>query len=119
MDFFQTFWSPSDLPSVPLSKIPNFSFNQTFMRTMCSKSNYSTPKWWKEAVVYQVIPASFNCGKPTIKTNGWGDVTVRMSPQVDMGYDIADYKPSPRIHFIILQYEHRLHSAVRPVAMST
>ncbi|KAF2709078.1 glycoside hydrolase family 13 protein [Pleomassaria siparia CBS 279.74] len=66
-------------------------------------------KWWKEAVVYQIYPASF------LDTNddGWGDVPgitkkldylknlgvdviwtspIYKSPQADMGYDIADYK---------------------------
>ncbi|KAH5604360.1 hypothetical protein HBI45_110260 [Parastagonospora nodorum] len=66
-------------------------------------------KWWKEAVVYQVYPASF------LDTNGdgWGDVPgitskldylkdlgvdvvwvspIYKSPQADMGYDIADYE---------------------------
>ncbi|OTA60040.1 glycoside hydrolase family 13 protein [Hypoxylon sp. EC38] len=74
------------------------------------ESSYSTPKWWKEAVVYQIYPASFQ--KPGV-TSGWGTVkgiTMRLdylkslgidvvwsspilkSPQADMGYDIADYK---------------------------
>ncbi|KAI1410639.1 glycoside hydrolase family 13 protein [Hypoxylon sp. FL1857] len=75
------------------------------------ESSYSTPKWWKEAVVYQIYPASFQC-QPGV-TAGWGTVkgiTSRLdylkslgidvvwsspilkSPQADMGYDIADYK---------------------------
>src|ERR1700753_1135507 len=67
------------------------------------------PKWWKEAVVYQIYPASFK------DTNGDGigdipgilskldylrDLGVNViwvcphykSPQVDMGYDIQDYE---------------------------
>ncbi|TKA72639.1 hypothetical protein B0A55_05984 [Friedmanniomyces simplex] len=70
------------------------------------------PAWWKEAVVYQIYPASF------LSTNsgtepGWGDIRgitskldylkhlgvdivwlspIFKSPQVDMGYDISDYK---------------------------
>ncbi|KAE8366650.1 alpha-glucosidase [Aspergillus caelatus] len=80
---------------------------------MCPKSYDTSAKWWKEAVVYQVYPASFNNGKPVTRANGWGDVAgiidkvpylrslgidivwlspIYMSPQVDMGYDIADYK---------------------------
>ncbi|KAF2143599.1 glycoside hydrolase family 13 protein [Aplosporella prunicola CBS 121167] len=66
-------------------------------------------RWWKDAVVYQVYPASF------LDTNGdgWGDVPgitakldylkdlgvdiiwvspIYKSPQIDMGYDISDYK---------------------------
>ncbi|KAK6949857.1 hypothetical protein Daesc_008180 [Daldinia eschscholtzii] len=76
-----------------------------------TESSYSTPKWWKEAVVYQIYPASFQA-QPGV-TSGWGTVkgiTSRLdylkslgvdvvwsspilkSPQADMGYDIADYK---------------------------
>ncbi|KAF2182401.1 glycoside hydrolase family 13 protein [Zopfia rhizophila CBS 207.26] len=66
-------------------------------------------RWWKEAAVYQIYPASF------LDTNedGWGDVPgitkkldylkdlgvdviwvspIYKSPQADMGYDIADYE---------------------------
>ncbi|KAM3071675.1 hypothetical protein ACMFMG_009547 [Clarireedia jacksonii] len=57
--------------------------------------------WWKESVVYQIYPASFR------DTNGDGHGDVRgitealdylktlgvyKSPQVDMGYDVSDYK---------------------------
>ena len=75
------------------------------------KNSYATPKWWKEAVVYQVYPASFQSHAGA--TTGWGSIkgiTSRLdylkalgvdvlwsspilkSPQADMGYDIADYK---------------------------
>lgn len=74
-------------------------------------SSFSTPQWWKEAVVYQIYPSSFQSTPGN--TSGWGDVkgiTSRLdylkelginvvwsspifkSPQADMGYDIADYK---------------------------
>ncbi|KAL6710335.1 hypothetical protein ACN47E_009281 [Coniothyrium glycines] len=66
-------------------------------------------RWWKEAVVYQIYPASF------LDSNGdgWGDVPgitskldylkdlgvdvvwvcpIYKSPQADMGYDISDYE---------------------------
>lgn len=76
---------------------------------MTAKSSYSTPQWWKEAVVYQIYPASFKDSNG----DGWGDVKgitskldylkslgidvvwsspIFKSPQADMGYDIADYK---------------------------
>ncbi|KAI0006393.1 glycoside hydrolase family 13 protein [Xylariaceae sp. FL0662B] len=76
-----------------------------------TESSFSTPKWWKEAVVYQVYPASFQA-HPGV-TSGWGTIkgiTSRLdylkslgvdvlwsspilkSPQADMGYDIAGYK---------------------------
>ncbi|ETN42374.1 uncharacterized protein HMPREF1541_01528 [Cyphellophora europaea CBS 101466] len=76
---------------------------------MAAKSSFSDPQWWKEAVVYQIYPASFQ----DTNGDGWGDVkgiTSRLdylkslgvdvvwsspifkSPQADMGYDIADYK---------------------------
>ncbi|RYO96506.1 hypothetical protein DL765_011595 [Monosporascus sp. GIB2] len=76
-----------------------------------STNSFSTPAWWKEAVVYQVYPASFQSHPGA--TTGWGSIkgiTSRLdylktlgvdvlwsspilkSPQADMGYDIADYK---------------------------
>ncbi|PMD43527.1 glycoside hydrolase family 13 protein [Hyaloscypha variabilis F] len=76
-----------------------------------TKSSYATPKWWKEAVVYQIYPSSFQSHPGA--TSGWGSIkgiTSRLSylkslgvdvvwsspifksPQADMGYDIADYK---------------------------
>ncbi|EMF16754.1 glycoside hydrolase family 13 protein [Sphaerulina musiva SO2202] len=69
-------------------------------------------KWWKEAVVYQIYPASFK-STGAGDTPGWGDIRgitskldylkdlgvdivwtspMYKSPQVDMGYDIADYE---------------------------
>ncbi|KAK7751455.1 hypothetical protein SLS62_006540 [Diatrype stigma] len=75
-------------------------------------NSYATPRWWKEAVVYQVYPASFQ-SDPGATTPGWGtlrgltsrldylqalgaDVVwsspILQSPQADMGYDISDYK---------------------------
>ncbi|KAL9109339.1 MAG: hypothetical protein Q9227_005969 [Pyrenula ochraceoflavens] len=65
--------------------------------------------WWKESVIYQIYPASFQDSNG----DGWGDIpgiTSRLdylkdlgidivwvspiykSPQADMGYDISDYK---------------------------
>ncbi|KAJ2986988.1 hypothetical protein NUW58_g4760 [Xylaria curta] len=78
---------------------------------MTSTVSYATPKWWKEAVVYQIYPSSFQShvgcetGVGTIKgitsrldylkTLGvdivWSSPFCK-SPQVDMGYDISDYK---------------------------
>ncbi|RYP40972.1 hypothetical protein DL767_001288 [Monosporascus sp. MG133] len=76
-----------------------------------STNSFSAPTWWKEAVVYQVYPASFQSHSGA--TTGWGSIkgiTSRLdylktlgvdvlwsspilkSPQADMGYDIADYK---------------------------
>ncbi|KAK3371577.1 trehalose-6-phosphate hydrolase [Lasiosphaeria ovina] len=74
-------------------------------------STYASPKWWKEAIIYQVYPSSFQSHPGN--TTGWGSVkgiTSRLdylkelgvdvlwtspiykSPQADMGYDIADYE---------------------------
>ncbi|KAK8105795.1 uncharacterized protein PG998_003730 [Apiospora kogelbergensis] len=74
-------------------------------------SSFSTPKWWKEAVVYQIYPSSFQSHPGA--TSGWGSIKgiisrldylkslgvnvvwsspIFKSPQADMGYDIADYK---------------------------
>ena len=78
---------------------------------MTSKLSYPPSKWWKEAVVYQIYPSSFQShagcktGLGTIKgiisrldylkTLGvnvvWSSPFCK-SPQVDMGYDISDYK---------------------------
>ena len=65
--------------------------------------------WWKESSVYQIYPASF----ADSNNDGYGDVPgiiskldyiqalgidivwvcpIYKSPQVDMGYDISDYK---------------------------
>ncbi|RVX67904.1 hypothetical protein B0A52_08509 [Exophiala mesophila] len=76
---------------------------------MSKNSTYATPKWWKEAVIYQIYPSSFQ----DTNGDGWGDVKgitsrvdylkslgvdvvwtspIYKSPQADMGYDIADYK---------------------------
>lgn len=67
------------------------------------------PKWWKEATIYQIYPASFKDSN----NDGWGDlagITSKLgylkelgvdavwicpffeSPQEDMGYDIANYE---------------------------
>ncbi|KEQ68226.1 alpha-glucosidase [Aureobasidium namibiae CBS 147.97] len=56
--------------------------------------------WWKECVVYQIYPASFQ----DTNDDGFGDVNgitsrldylkelgIYKSPQIDMGYDISDY----------------------------
>ena len=66
-------------------------------------------KWWQDAVIYQVYPKSFN----DTTGSGYGDITgiieklpyleklgvdglwlspVYLSPQVDYGYDITDYR---------------------------
>lgn len=71
--------------------------------------SHTDRQWWKEAVVYQIYPASFN----DTNNDGRGDVNgvtekldylkdlgvdvvwlspIYDSPQVDNGYDIADYK---------------------------
>lgn len=68
------------------------------------------PAWWRESSVYQIYPASFKCSTPGsnhgdlrgiiseldyIKALGVDIVwlsPILASPQVDMGYDISDYK---------------------------
>jgi 1,4-alpha-glucan branching enzyme len=72
------------------------------------KPSHVTEAWWKEASVYQIYPASFNDSNG----DGIGDIPgviekldyfkrlnvdivwlcpVYPSPQVDMGYDVANY----------------------------
>lgn len=74
-----------------------------------SQLSYNTPQWWKEAVIYQIYPASFKDSNG----DGWGDLggmiskldylkelgidiiwtsPIYKSPKADMGYDISDYK---------------------------
>lgn len=68
-----------------------------------------TDKWWKDAVIYQIYPKSFN----DTNGDGIGDIAgikeklpylqnlgidaiwispMYLSPQVDNGYDITDYR---------------------------
>jgi glycosidase len=71
--------------------------------------NKDQHKWWKEAVVYEIYPASFKDSNgdgvgdiPGIisKLDYLHDIGVNVihicphyqSPQVDMGYDISDYE---------------------------
>ncbi|KAI0163953.1 alpha-glucosidase [Xylariaceae sp. FL1272] len=72
-------------------------------------SSYGERRWWKESIVYQIYPASFQDSND----DGFGDIKgitqrvgylhnlganviwlspIYKSPQVDMGYDISDYK---------------------------
>lgn len=78
---------------------------------MSAAGSFATPQWWKEAVVYQIYPSSFQSHPGA--TSGWGTIKgiisrldylkslgvnvlwsspILKSPQADMGYDIADYK---------------------------
>lgn len=59
--------------------------------------NYSTPKWWKEAVVYQIYPASFNSSKSATEADGWGDVkgVIAKVPYLkSLGVDVVWLSPS-------------------------
>lgn len=61
------------------------------------RSNYTTQKWWKEAVMYQIYPASFKSGKPAIQADGWGDVTgiIEKGPYLkSLGVDVVWSSPS-------------------------
>ncbi|KAL9087662.1 MAG: hypothetical protein Q9165_006586 [Trypethelium subeluteriae] len=40
---------------------------------MASDATWGTHKWWKEAVVYQIYPASFKSTGASIRP-GWGDL---------------------------------------------
>jgi oligo-1,6-glucosidase len=96
---------------------------QALADDMAPTSSYSTPKWWKEAVVYQIYPSSFQDSND----DGWGDVKgiisrvdylkdlgidvvwtspIYKSPQADMGYDIADYKQIDPIYGSLENVDH-------------
>ncbi|KAF2866340.1 alpha-glucosidase-like protein maltase [Massariosphaeria phaeospora] len=83
-------------------------------------------RWWKEAVIYQIYPASF------LDTNGdgWGDVPgitkkldylkdlgvdviwvspIYKSPQADMGYDIADYEDIDPSYGTLADVDNLIH----------
>ncbi|KAI5274723.1 glycoside hydrolase [Aureobasidium subglaciale] len=95
---------PSTNISLLTTTISNFK--------MCEKSSIDKQRWWKEAIVYQIYPASF-LDSGAGDRPGWGDIRgitskvdylkelgvdvlwlspIYKSPQADMGYDIADYK---------------------------
>ncbi|KAI5250209.1 glycoside hydrolase [Aureobasidium subglaciale] len=98
----------------PLIPSTNISLLTTTISNskMCEKSNIDKQRWWKEAIVYQIYPASF-LDSGAGDRPGWGDIRgitskvdylkelgvdvlwlspIYKSPQADMGYDIADYK---------------------------
>ena len=62
-----------------------------------SESNYTTKKWWKEAVVYQIYPASFKSSKSAAEADGWGDVPgiIEKVPYLkSLGVDVVWCSPS-------------------------
>ena len=86
------------------------------------------PSWWKTGVVYQVYPRSF----ADSSGSGMGDlagITSRLaylkdlgvdalwlspfypSPQVDAGYDIADYRDVDPVFGSLEDFEVLLHTA--------
>lgn len=61
---------------------------------MASPSQASKHKWWKEAVVYQIYPASF-LSTSSGSVPGWGDVkgiTSRLDYLKDLGGKLASCK---------------------------
>ncbi len=81
---------------------------------MSPRSTYTAPRWWKEAVVYQVYPASFKSGKSVPGSDGFGDVAgiIEKVPYLkSLGVDIVWSSPS-KSHIdypTILQLGHRCH----------
>ena len=60
-------------------------------------SNYTTKKWRKEAIVYQIYPASFKSSKIGKDADGWGDVNgiIEKVPYLkNLGVDIIWLSPS-------------------------
>ncbi|EHY55699.1 hypothetical protein HRR83_007914 [Exophiala dermatitidis] len=99
----------SSSSATPAASTPTSTATTLSEKTEKFDYHYAQPKWWKESVVYQVYPSSFQDSNG----DGWGDVkgiTSRLdylkslgvdviwtspiykSPQADMGYDISDYK---------------------------
>jgi oligo-1,6-glucosidase len=79
------------------------------MSSHATMTNMPEKAWWKEAVVYQIYPASFKDSNgdglgdvpgivskiPYIKSLGVDTIwlsPIFASPQHDMGYDISDYR---------------------------
>jgi hypothetical protein len=59
---------------------------------MSPNYSFSTPQWWKEAVVYQIYPASF-CDS---NGDGWGDVpgiTSKLDYLKSLGVDVVWSSP--------------------------
>lgn len=72
-------------------------------------------KWWKEAVVYQVYPASF-LSKGAGSRPGWGDlkgITSKVDYLKDLGVDVLWVSPST-----IDQWQFRIASDHVPVYKS-
>ena len=113
-DPVQTFRSPSPYTSITDTICSSFRLDSQYRKAIMSNSeayevpSYEGRQWWKEAVVYQVYPRSFN----DANGDGIGDlkgITEKLpylaklginviwlspvfdSPNVDNGYDISDY----------------------------
>ena len=113
-DPVQTFRAPSLYTSITDTICSSFRLDSQYRKAIMSNSeayevpSYEGRQWWKEAVVYQVYPRSFN----DANGDGIGDlkgITEKLpylaklginviwlspvfdSPNVDNGYDISDY----------------------------
>ena len=113
-DPVQTFRAPSPYTSITDTICSSFRLDGRYRKAIMSNSeayevpSYEGRQWWKEAVVYQVYPRSFN----DANGDGIGDlkgITEKLpylaklginviwlspvfdSPNVDNGYDISDY----------------------------
>ena len=113
-DPVQTFRAPSPYTSITDTICSSFRLDSQYRKAIMSNSeayevpSYEGRQWWKEAVVYQVYPRSFN----DANGDGIGDlkgITQKLpylaklginviwlspvfdSPNVDNGYDISDY----------------------------
>ncbi|OCT47252.1 Alpha-glucosidase [Cladophialophora carrionii] len=86
--------------------------------------------WWKESAVYQIYPASFKSANCTVDKNSAtvkGDLRgiiskldyikelgvdivwlspILQSPQVDMGYDISDYRAIDSLYGTMEDHDH-------------
>lgn len=67
---------------------------------MAEKASIDKHRWWKEAVVYQIYPASF-LSTGTGSRPGWGDlkgITSKVDYLKDLGVDVLWLSPSMSHH---------------------
>ena len=72
---------------------------------MAVENSYNAHRWWKEAVVYQIYPASFLSNGAGSKP-GWGDlkgIISKVDYLKDLGVDVLWLSPSMLCHFVTIE----------------